>query len=139
MLKPRYEPPQSHGISIFLVLTMENALACSTTVLQISHKFICSFYHSTSNKIILKDLKSQNYIFQIHVSIFRDFWVFDTSRGNINDLKYFENPTIISFHLLIHLFDVKFVSITPHSLVVFQLCNVTHIKNAFSIDNNSYT
>jgi hypothetical protein len=44
-----------------------------------------------------------------------------TSRGNISDLKDCSYPTIKGFLLVIQLFDVKFMTIAPHSLVVFQL------------------
>jgi hypothetical protein len=62
-----------------------------------------------------------------------------TSRGNISNLKYCSYPTIRSFHLFIQLFDVKFLAIAPHILVVFQLKYARHVKNELSIDKHIYT
>ena len=64
--------------------------------------------------------------------------MFFTPRGNIGDLEYCNYPTIRSFHIVIQLFDVKFMAITPHSLVMFQLQNVRHVNDAFSINKHIY-
>ena len=125
-MKPLYELPKSHGISISLILNMVNPLAFSIKVLSRSHSFICSFYHLTSNKIVLKDLQSQSIISSKY-----QYRFLDTSRGNISNLKYFDNLNIKSFHLFIHFSDVKFVAIAPHFVVVFQLQYVKHIKQCF--------
>ena len=61
-----------------------------------------------------------------------------TSRENIGDLKYCNYPTIIGFILVIQLYDVKFTTISPHSLVVFQLQYARHVKDAFSINKHIY-
>jgi hypothetical protein len=61
-----------------------------------------------------------------------------TPRGNISDLEYCSYPTIRSFPGFIQLFDVKFTTIAPHSLVVFQLQYVRYVKYALSINTLTY-
>jgi hypothetical protein len=57
-----------------------------------------------------------------------------TPRGNISDLEYYSYPTIISFPSFIQLFDAKFTTIAPHSLVMFQLQYAKYVKYALSIN-----
>jgi hypothetical protein len=61
-----------------------------------------------------------------------------TPRGNISDLEYYSYPTIRSFPGFIQLFDVKFMTIAPHSLLVFQLQYVIYVKDALSINKLTY-
>jgi hypothetical protein len=61
-----------------------------------------------------------------------------TPRGNISNLEYYSYPTIRSFPSFIQLFDVKFTTIAPHSLVVFQLQYVRYVKYALSINKLTY-
>ena len=61
-----------------------------------------------------------------------------TPRGNISDLEYYSYPTIISFPGFIQLFDVKFMTIASHSLVVFQLQYARYVKDALSINKLTY-
>ena len=61
-----------------------------------------------------------------------------TPRGNISNLEYCSYPTIISFPGFIQLFDAKFMTIAPHSLVVFQLQYVRYVKDALSINKLTY-
>ena len=62
----------------------------------------------------------------------------DTPRGNISNLEYYSYPTIRSFPCFIQLFDVKFTTIAPHGLVVFQLQYVRYVKYALSIIKLTY-
>jgi hypothetical protein len=64
--------------------------------------------------------------------------MFFTLRGNINDLEYCNYPTIKFFPGFIQLFDVKFTSIAPHSLVAFQLQYAKHVKDALSTNKHIY-
>lgn len=73
------------------------------------------------------------------VLIVRELWIFVTSKGNIDNLKYCSYPTIRSFHLFIQPSDVEYATIAPHFVVVFQLQYVKHIKNSFSIHKHIYT
>ena len=61
-----------------------------------------------------------------------------TPRGNISNLEYCSYPTIKSFLGFIQFFDVKFTTISPHSLVVFQLKYVRYVKDALSINKLTY-
>jgi hypothetical protein len=61
-----------------------------------------------------------------------------TPRGNISDLEYYSYSTIKSFSGFIQLFDEKFTTIAPHSLVVFQLQYVGYVKYALSINKLTY-
>jgi hypothetical protein len=61
-----------------------------------------------------------------------------TPRGNISDMEYCNYPTIISFLGFIQLFDAKFTTIAPHSLVVFQLQYAIYVKDALSINKLTY-
>jgi hypothetical protein len=61
-----------------------------------------------------------------------------TPRGNISDLEYCSYPTIRSFPGFIQLFDAKFTTIAPHSLVVFQLQYARHVKDELSINKHIY-
>jgi hypothetical protein len=61
-----------------------------------------------------------------------------TPRGNISDLEYCGYPTIRIFLGFIQLFDVKFMTIAPHSLVVFQLQYARYVKDALSINKLTY-
>jgi hypothetical protein len=61
-----------------------------------------------------------------------------TPRGNISDLECCSYPTIRNFSSFIQLFDVKFMTIAPHSLVVFQLQYVRHVKDELSIHKHIY-
>jgi hypothetical protein len=61
-----------------------------------------------------------------------------TPRGNISNLEYCSYPTIRSFPCFIQLFDVKFMTIARHSLVVFQLQYVRYVKDAMSIIKLTY-
>jgi hypothetical protein len=64
--------------------------------------------------------------------------MFFTPRGNISDLGYYSYPTIIIFPSFIQLFDVKFTTIAPHSLVVFQFQYAIYVKDALSINRITY-
>ena len=64
--------------------------------------------------------------------------MYATPRGNINELEYYNFPTIRSFPSFIQLFDAKFTTIAPHSLVAFQLQYARHVKDALSINKHSY-
>jgi hypothetical protein len=64
--------------------------------------------------------------------------MFATPRGNISNLEYYSYTTIKKFPCFIQLFDVKFTTIAPHSLVVFQLQYVRYVKDAFSIIKLTY-
>jgi hypothetical protein len=64
--------------------------------------------------------------------------MFATPRGNNSDLEYDRYPTIISFLGFIQLFDAKFMTIAPHSLVVFQLQYARYVKDALSINKLTY-
>ena len=61
-----------------------------------------------------------------------------TPIGNISDLEYCSYPAIKSFPGFIQLFDVKYTTIAPHSLVVFQLQYVRYVKYALSINKLTY-
>ena len=61
-----------------------------------------------------------------------------TPRGNISDLEYCSYPTITSLPGFIQLFDAKFKTIAPHSLVVFQLQYARYVKDALSINKLTY-
>ena len=67
------------------------------------------------------------------VPILGFFQISVTSKGNVGDLKHFIYPTILGFHLIIQHFDTKFTTITPHSLVMFQLQHGQQVKNKFPI------
>ena len=57
-----------------------------------------------------------------------------TSRGNIGHLKDYSYPTIRIFLHFIQLFDVEFMTVVPHNLMVFHLQYAKHVKIASSID-----
>jgi hypothetical protein len=61
-----------------------------------------------------------------------------TPRRNISNLEYCSYPTIVSFPGFINLFDVKFTTIAPHSLVVFQLQYIKYVKYELSINKLTY-
>ena len=47
-------------------------------------------------------------------------------------------PTIRSFLGFIQIFDAKFTTIAPHSLMVFELQYVRYVKDALSINRLTY-
>jgi hypothetical protein len=55
-------------------------------------------------------------------------------RGNISDVEYYSYPTIKKIPGIIQLFDAKFTTIAPHSIVVFQLQYARYVKDALSIN-----
>ena len=68
------------------------------------------------------------------VPILSFFRIFVTSRGNVGDLKHCNYPTIQGFHLIIQHFDTKFMTITPHSLMIFLLQHGKQVKNTLPIN-----
>ena len=69
------------------------------------------------------------------VPILSFFRIYVTSRGNVGDLKHCSYPTIRGFRLIIQHFDMKFTTITPHKLVMFQLQHEQQVKNKLPINN----
>ena len=61
-----------------------------------------------------------------------------TPRGNNSDMEYCSYPTIRFFPGFIQLFDAKFMTIAPYSLVVLQLQYVRYVKDALSINKLTY-
>jgi hypothetical protein len=72
----------------------------------------------------------------VYIFIFSVMFV--THRGNNSDLEYCIYPTIKNFPGFIQLFDAKFTTIAPHSLVVFQLQYAIYVKDALSINKLTY-
>jgi hypothetical protein len=66
--------------------------------------------------------------------ILKHFRISVTSRGNVGDLQHCNYPTIRGFHLIIQPFDTKFTTITPHSLVTFQLQHGNQVNNTLPIN-----